>query len=61
MGAGDNLDGLSQDRDYQKAMAHMQRGEWPEAIRELEQLLAQNPGSASLADDAGGCAAARPV
>ena len=48
-GAGDNLDGLGQDRDYQNAMAHMQRGEWPEAIRELEQLVAQNPGSASLA------------
>ncbi len=27
----------------------MQRGEWPEATRELEQLLAQNPGSAHLA------------
>ncbi len=49
IGAGDNLDGLGQDRDYQKAMVHLQRGEWPDAIRELEQLLAQNPGSASLA------------
>ncbi len=47
-GAGDNLDGLAQDRDYQKALAHMQRGEWAEAIRELEQLAAMNPGSASL-------------
>ena len=48
IGAGDKLDGLSQDRNYQDAMAHLQRGEWVEAIRELEQLLAQNPGSASL-------------
>ena len=46
--AGNEIDGLSQDRGYQSAMAHLQRGEWPEAIRELEQLLAQNPGSATL-------------
>lgn len=41
---------FGQDRSYQAAKTHMQRGEWPEAIRELEQLLAQNPGSAVLGE-----------
>ena len=48
--AGKNKEGVSQERGYQEAMAHMQRAEWPDAIRELEKLPADHPGSAAIGE-----------
>jgi TolB protein len=45
----ENRGDATQERRYQSAQAHMQRGEWADAIRELEQLAAEHPEMPALA------------
>ena len=50
VGTGDYTDALGQDHSYQTAIAHMQRGEWADAIHLLDQLSTQYPGSARVGE-----------